>query len=179
MISKRSQAISINFLVKFILAIVMFGLGVTLLWNIYDQSTSTAQLVNTDLQSRIVDLNCKPAQVVCVSATRVQIAGGKNHIIDFEIHNAHGVTLTYRVDISLEDPANNNADVLNAGIMTVLVPERSFQILGRSSKGLPIGISTFKTTPKGWYTLRVEIDPLPVGPNDLPPIVRRIDIEII
>jgi hypothetical protein len=178
MFSKKAQTISINFLVKFILAIVMFGLGVTLLWNIYAQSTDTSDLLNSDLSSRIVDLNCKPTQVVCVSTSRVEIQAGETYIVDFEIHNNHGVKINYDIEALLEDP-DSGAYITLEGDIVLRIPEDRFALDGRSEKGFPIGIATTKKTPKGWYTLRVKISPVAKsGGTALSPVLRRIDIEV-
>lgn len=169
----KAQELSINFLVKFILAVVLFGLGTVLMWNIYFASTDTLDVSQQEFDRRIFALNCKPSETVCIGANNLDIASGESVLISVKIFNNHNEEHSYDVTMELRDSDNQPVPTTNYKILpTSYVAER---ISAKDSKELNILFKTDKRMAEGDYALRILVEPDSSQMRDIP---KRIYITI-
>ena len=182
MFDKKAQDLSINFLVKFILAVVIFGLGVILMWNIFYDSTSTAELTQGAFDRRIAALNCNPNDLVCISSNRFALRAGENVLIEMKLQNSFNQELEFNIKMEIRN--SNNSVVIGDGAtiadhMTVLPLQYSNEVVeARSSKDFPFLVSTTRRAIKGMYVARIEIENSGCSDNCLPTEIKRIQFEV-
>lgn len=156
----KSQDLSINFLVKFILAITMFGLGVALVWQIFFDSTETANISQGEFEKRIAALNCRPNEVVCISSTAFDVKAGESVLLDMKISNVFSDDLTFVSTIKILN--STGTEIFGQGIVSELIEVLpkiypSEGIKAKNEKNLPFLIKTTKSLPKGMYVAHIEV----------------------
>ena len=171
---KKSQAMSINFLVKFILAIVLFSLGVMLIWSIFNSGKDTLGVSQKEFDKRIFALNCDPSEVVCVGTNNLDISAGDNILIDVKVFN-NGADNLYDIYFSIRDENNNVID--EAELVSLMPNSYSSQLISaKSSKEFPVQLRTSKKLPKGAYVVRILVSNNPSSTDDDVP--KRIYVEV-
>lgn len=164
----KSQGLPINFLVKFILAFVVFGLGIVFLWSIYEQGRDMA----IDPSQHIRALNCPPTQPICVGASTVSLRGGESALVDVRIFNNRDIDVEYT-------GASVVIDFEEGGSSTLVVSPMNapgFTVGPRSSYRLSFLVTAERTTLKGAYSVRIAIG-VPTGSNH-PQLVERINVNV-
>lgn len=178
----KAQQISINFLVRFILAMVLFGLGVIFMWNIYDASTGTSEGVQGEFDRRIATLNCKPTETVCVNSNKFEIGPGERVLVDLKLSNPQAVDLTYDLDIQIrnsEDEVIVGEGYTQADYLEIVPAFYHNQVV--ESKGeldRPFLISTTNRMTKGSYVARIVVENVACGTQCLPEVIKRIQFDV-
>jgi len=172
---KKAQQLSINFLVKFILALVLFSLGLVLMWNIFHSSKDTLSISQQEFDKRIFALNCKPSETVCVGTNNLIISPGDNILIDIKVFNNNNDELYYDLDFSLMDETNNYVDDSDKAL---LLPNKySDEAIGaKSSKDFDVMLKTSKHLPRGSYVVRILVSNNPSSTDDDVP--KRIYVDV-
>lgn len=163
---KKAQQLSINFLVKFILAVTLFGLGSVLIWNIFFSSTDTLEIVDEEFDKRIFALNCKPLETVCVGGTVVEIESGENLLFTVKVFNNHNNANSYDLGLDLYD--SNGDKVTNNAEAIFSPPFKEFDIPAKDSLEMDFLLKTSKHLEEGEYAIRLVVNPDAVGMADVP-----------
>jgi hypothetical protein len=175
---KKSQQLSMDFLVKFILGIVLFAMGVALLWMIFGQARSLAETPQRDIDNRLFALNCDPRQPICVGASTLNMKPGDNYLVDVKLYNNYEHQLTAHALIQLVDEENptipttkyqGNIDLLPQQIPDIIIPAK-----GNTEFSILVALS--KRAPLGSYAIRINLDR--GGAYNLPDINKRINLYI-
>jgi hypothetical protein len=169
----RGQSLQINFLVKFILSIVIFSLGIILVWKIYSDGTSTINIPQTEIDRRIQALNCQPTELICIGADTLKTGGGKNILVDVTLFNNYNDNKNYVMTLQLRNATTDqplDGESVNIELLPVLY---QMEIRPKSKGEFSFIIKTSKTTPKGFYVVRVGVQP-----SGGTMITRRVNIEI-
>ncbi len=166
----KGQQLSIEFLVKFILAITLFGLGIVLMWSIFYGSKETFDISQQEFDRQIFALNCKPSEVVCVGTNNLGVSAGENILINLKIFNNHNEELKFKIEFELR---NYEDRVVTSGgdLMPKIYSDEL--INPKSDKEYSVLFKTLKTLPKGDYVIRIL-----VSPERLDPIPRRIYVKV-
>lgn len=173
--SKKSQQISIHFLVVFILAVVMFGLGVMLIWRIFFSSSDVVNISQAEFDKKIFALNCKPSEVVCIGANKVEINPGESVMISLKIFNNHNAELSYDVSYELMDSSNELLSQEEEETFQLLPLRYSSEVIpAKQDKELDVLLKTSKRLPEGDYSLRIKVSPTSLDTD----IYRRVHIEV-
>ncbi|MGM5483576.1 MAG: hypothetical protein ACQER9_01515 [Nanobdellota archaeon] len=153
MISKKAQGLSVNFLVKFILAVTIFGMGVALMWAIYDNSTSTMKITQSEFDNRLFDLNCRSTETLCIASAKDNINSGDNILIGAKIYNNIDRTITGYIKADIYD---KNSEV-NSPEVKIMPEDQEVNIEPKGSKEFTFAVVTTKNAPKGKYIVNFEL----------------------
>ena len=166
--NKKSQEITIDFLVKFILAIVVFGAGIMILWQVFSDSKD---LVGDAVV--LPALNCNAKQDICMGASTLKMGPGERYILETKLFNNHDHIMHVHAVVALFDEQNVRVDTLQNDFK-LLPLEKSLTIAPKQSGKFSTNIVLEKTMPKGTYVLKYQIDRNVSGTNL--PKTRRINM---
>lgn len=169
----KSQGLQINFLVKFILSIVIFGLGVLFIWNIFDDSIATLLIPGQEIDKKIQALNCQPTEMVCVGASTIEISGGEIFLLDVRVFNNFASDVTYNSSVYL---LYANSTAYPSSDANISLQPKNFQITvkAKSSNDYSLILQTTKQAPKGEYSIQIKLEP-PTG-SGLSNQIKRINL---
>ena len=156
--TKKAQALSINFLVKFILAIVLFGLGVSFMWMIFNHGKDLADSPSRDFDEKLFALNCDGKSVICIGASSIDAKRGKSYLVDFEIFNNYNKDLNgVKVFVELRDTDDEFVGSLKG--ISILPSKQELNVPGLSSTKGSFLVKVSKETPKieTPYTIRMSV----------------------
>jgi len=178
--NKKAMQLSINMLVVIILAIVIFGFGVSFLYSTVSKAFKLKGMVDEDLDTQMETILCdKP---VCLSSTYKKIYRKEFEIVGLRIYNTLPNEANFRIVMT---PAGafdkEGADIPDIDdhiiyIVGVEPPlnERTISLTSRTEKGVGIGIEIRKNAPPGTYVFNIIVkadgDPYP------PPQQIRIEV---
>ena len=165
----KSQGMPINFLVKFILSIVIFGLGVVFLWQIYDQGTGLVPDPSRSIQA----LNCRPTEPLCIGTTSLTLSPGNSVAVEVKLFNNRDDDIVYSQ--ILFELTNATGDPVDDSILYIN-PRRlqEFRVPAKGVNEYGILIYPSRTTPLGDYSLQMSL--IPQTPSNHPQLTRRINI---
>ncbi|MGM5482792.1 MAG: hypothetical protein ACQESF_04990 [Nanobdellota archaeon] len=93
-----SIQLSTNFLVMMILALVVFGLGITFLYNITSQLDEASASLDESTKSQINQVLLTPGMKVAFPKKVVRIARGEKHILGFGVKNTDDSFTKFKVE---------------------------------------------------------------------------------
>ena len=180
--NKKAIALSIRMLVVLILAIVIFGFGVSFLYNIMSKAFKLKGVVDEDLDRQIETILCdKP---VCLAVNYKKIYRKEYEVIGLRIYNTYDSPQTFIVTVNEADPKGYNKTnapfspddpslyvVVSAGPD---ITKREIDIGSRKERGIGIGIEVPKNAKSGIYVFNLNVK---VGISDYPP-PQQIRIEV-
>ncbi|MFT4310257.1 MAG: hypothetical protein ACMXYC_01355 [Candidatus Woesearchaeota archaeon] len=67
---KKAVELSVNFLVIFVLSMVIFGFGITLVYNMFFSAMDLSKVTDDNLRAQIDDLVCSANTMMCLSGNR-------------------------------------------------------------------------------------------------------------
>jgi hypothetical protein len=164
----KSQGLPINFLVKFILAFVIFILGVTLLWTIFDQGKE----MTIDPSQHIRALNCRPTEPICVGATSVNLGIRESVAIDVRVFNNRDEPVNYTVTVTRY---NESGDPISDSNILDLRPGENLppiQVPARGSADFSVLVLAGRNAPKGAYSVRILLE----SQDSLSNLRRRVNV---
>lgn len=119
--NKKGIELSVNFLVMFILAIVIFGLGIVFLYNIFGSATTAADMNWARIDRMVGDMLCPPQTRVCVSNNDAQITRGELSAHGIFVYNFHNDPVTVTLNVSFNSAYSNNQEFFPETVPQVLL----------------------------------------------------------
>ena len=177
--SKTAQQLSIQFLVRFILAIVVFGLGIALMWQIFFSSVDTQKISQDNFDQKIAALNCKPSEIICISGTDFEISSGEDVLIETKLSNLFSEDVTFDVFLEIRDSNNDEVPTGSDEDIQLLPKQYTDEVVEvRAEKELPFLIKTEKTLSDGPYVARFTFKQTDCGPNCLDEEYKRVQFTV-
>lgn len=157
--NRRGIELSINFLVTFILAIVLFGLGILFAKNLFGGSNELVDVTQEQLDDAIERMFCNQNELVCLNLNSLTLARGDSHVFGVMVLNAlpaadfHvDVTTTRFIDkdgnpVPPTGPPANPLDIFPDGL--------DFTLEKNKEERVGFRIAALPTNPKGKYIVDV------------------------
>jgi hypothetical protein len=102
---KNAIELSVNFLVLFVLAIVLFGGSVYLINNLYSQAKDAIPKSQEDLNKKIEDLSCSSTETICVINNHAKVSRDQKIVqMGIKVYNVANDKTEYT--ITEFEPAN-------------------------------------------------------------------------
>ena len=181
--NKKAQQLSMNFLVKFIIGVVLFSMGVVLLWTIFNQARGLADTPQQDIDNRIFALNCDSKQSICVGANTLTMNPGDRYLLDVKLYNNADSPMNAEAVIQLfdEDSYRTTSSVVlpvndakyKDKIEIILKEYPDLYIPAKSSAEFSIAIILSKEAPLGSYAIKIQ-----VNSDILPAKFKRVNLYI-
>ena len=158
---KRGIELSVNFLVGFVLAIVLFGLGISLLYTIFHQSEDIYELTQNEIDNRVIELLCNAKQRVCVSGNRVAQERGELAIYGIYIYNIYDQVEDFDVFVEAGIAYDENKEDIENDLDLITRHEEK-RINPNEQDYIGIGVFVPKDAVSGTYIFNVNVAPLNV-----------------
>ncbi|MFC1768504.1 hypothetical protein ACFLZX_01950 [Nanoarchaeota archaeon] len=111
---KKGVTLSVNFLVVLIIALVLFGMGVKLLWDIFASSSDISQLAWDDYRKQIANLQCRPDERVCYGVEQISVERGEVGIFGVKVINileAENPPIGFKIEVNPAKYINKEGNV--------------------------------------------------------------------
>jgi hypothetical protein len=168
---KKAIELSVNFLVTFILAIVVFGAGMFILRGMIDGAGNSLELTQSDLDEKISQLSCSSKDAMCVSNNDAKVQRGKSIIFGVTINNYLSQETEFSIKI-----VKTSSDTTNPfpAVNDVVID-------AKSSKTTAFGINVPKDTTPGQYSYVIRVDAVNDDgrPSEFAPISKRYNFRVI
>ncbi len=159
--------LSMNFLVVIVLTLVIFGLSISFIMNIYEKATGIQKKTFDDLDKQIGYLRCGTEQV-CIGDKTKEIRRGEFSVFGIRILNVLGTRSRFKIYVS-SSPDNAQISGYSQHPINLLPKETTDQdpVCGDGarcedvdpdkSRDLGLGIDVDKATPKGLYVFDIYV----------------------
>ena len=158
---KKGIELSINFLVTLLITIVIFGMGVSFIYNLSGKANDLTQISEEELDSRITDLLCSGSQKVCVGTNRKTIRRGETDIFGLEILNILENGANFKVNITKADPKGykkDNTEISGGDPDIQWIPHSRPLFIKKNEKyDVGIGVQVPNDAVSGTYILNVDV----------------------
>jgi len=155
---KASIELSVNFLVTFIITIVVFGLGIILAKQIFSGSEGLADKTFEDLDKQIGSLVCSGNEKVCLSAKQRTIERGAFGVFGLTIQNVFNEEKIFIITVTQGTYVNPGQEVEDVDVeMGILPLERELTLAAKESDSMGIGIEVPENAPSGTYAFDVNV----------------------
>jgi hypothetical protein len=156
--NKRAIELAVNFLVGFVLAIVAFGLGVSLLYTIFNDANDLHGTTQGEINTKITELLCTAKQKICVSGNRVNQKRNELAIYGVFIYNIYDREEDFDIFISPGIAYNKEKEeVVNT--LELITKHDQKKIAPNDQDHIGVGIFIPKSTESGTYTFNVRVVP--------------------
>ena len=155
-----------NFIVIFIISIVLFGFGIAFISQLSSKATELSDITVNELDKKIGDLICEGSSRVCIGIERQVIKKDKLGIFGLKILNLEDAQ---QFEVSVKPSStmgydSQNRPILQTGSFRGLLVVPSIYTSGRAvaidkneEETIGIGIQVPKQAPPGTYIFNVEI----------------------
>lgn len=164
---KKGIELSVNFLVTFIIAIVLFSLGIVFARHLFGGASNITELSQEELNKRIEELFCTGTELVCLNTNSRTMKRGEQYILGVNVVNALGTTEDFRVSVinTKAFDKENNVIFDRAGGMDPspgqdidIFPEsKDFTLGPNQQERTGIMVSTRPSNPYGKYVVDVVV----------------------
>ncbi|MFT4326322.1 MAG: hypothetical protein ACMXYK_02365 [Candidatus Woesearchaeota archaeon] len=159
--NRKAMELTINFLVTFIVGIVVFGLGVVMLWSIFNSSVDLMNLSHGSIEMRFPALNCNTREDICVGQSVIELTPGDIFLLEVKLFNNFDTQMDVNYTVELLNADNSRA--AQTGSPTVgrfqITPEQErFSINGKSEGEISTAVYLERNMPKGVYVIRYTIN---------------------
>ena len=170
---KKGIELTVNFMVMFILAIVVFGFGIYFITKLFQGGQDIYEQHAGSMQSAVEKLRCEETDLICMNRYRTEIRRGESDFLAISIKNRRGQSVDLRFEIT-NIAAYDKSKALIAGgppggpnalTAAVLEKEKTNVQNGEDfNQGFIIQVPKQTTAGSGWPTgeyifeLRTEID---------------------
>ncbi len=177
--NKNAIELSVNFLVMFIIGIVVFGMGIYIVQQIATQAFESDRYTQDYLDSQIESISCTARDKVCVTNNFQQLRRGEVGFIGLFIYNynetANNATFTitpepvraYDVDDAQMTEMYADIPDLQPNEPRIIVVNEDVTIPAKQQQRIGLGVSIPDDAPSGRYVWNIEI-------TGLEPIVERV-----
>jgi hypothetical protein len=153
--------LSVNFLVVLIMAIVVFGLSITLLYKIVDKTEGLRGKQLDELDRAIGYLTCKSADQVCFDTTRKTIPRSEFQLFTIKILNINNQRTRFRVRFRTEEVGGfDSADLFR------LPREREVLISPDKEEQFALGVEVPDDALSGTYVFNIRVQYCEQDPFD-------------
>ena len=161
--SKKGIELSVNFLVMFILGIVVFGMGIYFVQVITSQAFDANQYTQDYLNAQIESISCSARDKVCITNNFQNLRRGDVEFVGLTIYN-YGedeldftITPNFRRAYNLDDSVNNEFNENADYAPRLILVEDTISIQARTQQQVGLAISVPRDAPSGRYVWTVEI----------------------
>lgn len=106
---KKAIELSINFLVMFVLAVVVFSFGVRFIYQLYEEAEEIKRVTIDELDDSIGDILCSSSQRVCIGQDKYLVPRGEFIIFAVNVINVLDRDI-FLIDVRPSDPIGYTAD---------------------------------------------------------------------
>jgi hypothetical protein len=174
---KAALQLPLNMLVVIILAVVIFSMGVYLLYTIYGKSVAWKEMTDEQLDKQIEAVLCdKP---VCLATTYKKIFRGEFKVIGLRIYSNIQDPESFRITADLNKVFNKTNDEITSiaqDKINILPRERTIYLDAKKETSMGIGIEVEKNAPSGTYVINVGVETLSDGERYGGPQQLRIEV---
>ncbi len=158
MFNKRSIELSLNFIVIFIISVIIFGFGIKFISNLSSEATELQEITISELDQRIGNLVCEGADRVCIGIDRKTIKRSNFDVFGIKIINILD-SPDFEIKVSPSSPAGFKKDKspISSSNLIVIPKERTINIEKNEEKSFAIGIQVPQNAVSGTYIFNVEI----------------------
>lgn len=96
---KKGIELSVNFLVTFIIAIVLFSMGIVFAKRLFGGAQDITQLSQEQLDKKIEELFCTGTELVCLNTNSRTIKRGDQYILGVNVVNGLPNSVNFKLDI--------------------------------------------------------------------------------
>lgn len=141
--AKKGMELSINFLVLLIVALVVFGLSLSLMYKIYAGANSLSSQTQDKLDNQITSLVCSTEQV-CVETSSKVINRGEWKVLGVQVTNRFKEEKKFKITVTGDQ-------------LKILPEETEFTLKATATKRHGIGIEVPKDMVSGTKIVNVEV----------------------
>jgi len=173
--NKRGIELSVNFLVMFILAIVIFGLGIVFLYSLFNDAQDIFHLTQDQLDDRLASVACSARDRVCVTPNHLTGTRDRLSIFGIYVYNYFDTTTTFQIETEFA-LYEDGTEPEEFPYLLSLEEQTTLPILPGGQENIAIGIVPTRTTPAGQYVYNVKVTPLE---EDGTPITSQLNLKKI
>lgn len=158
--SRKGFELSVNFIVTFILAIVLFGMGIIFARMIVGGGTELTEETYAQFDKQIGDLVCSRGESICVSVGNKEIDRQKVDVFPITVKNEFPYKAEFRmtVEIARAFDKNNNNIAETSWDISLLYNEDEFSLDAGDSETLPILVRPEEDTASGRYSFNIWVE---------------------
>ncbi len=151
--NKRAIELSINFLVTFILAIVIFGMGMFLLRGFMTGAEDSLGITEDELNRRIASLSCDATRnTICLLNDKQTASVNDIHAFGVTVNNYLNQGSEFRITFDGWTTPEGGSS------LTIFPPDATFEIGAKSQIPRSFGINIPRGTTPGEYSFRVRVE---------------------
>lgn len=161
----RGIELSLNFIVILIISLVMFGFGVTFVYNLAAGTESIKSMTLEQLDDSIVDLRCRYNEKVCLDRDRIELRQGELRVLTLRVLNIDSADAEFRITVRkgiFVSPDNQRFAPGEPGwenTILVLPEERFERIVANDAKTVGVGFERPKGgVQRGTYVFDIVIE---------------------
>ncbi|MFT4326914.1 MAG: hypothetical protein ACMXYK_05415, partial [Candidatus Woesearchaeota archaeon] len=154
--NRKAMELTINFLVTFIIGVVVFGLGIVMLWSIFNSSVDLMNLSHGSIDMRFPALNCNTSVDVCIGESIIELAPRDISLLEVKLFNNFDTEMQVNYTVELLYANNSRANEGGPAVGRFqIAPERESFIINPKSNGeILTAIYLERNMPKGTYVIR-------------------------
>lgn len=170
--SRKAMELSVNFIVTFILAIVVFGMGIMFARNIMSGGTELTQQTYEKFNQNIDELVCSRGESICLSSSTKDIERGKIDSFSVAIKNDLKDRTTFKMEVTPSRAYNsdNTEMTLSTGGWNIdfMYDESEFSLEPGESRTIPVLVSPKRSAITGKYSYNAVFSYEQIDANGLP-----------
>jgi len=156
--NKRGIELAINFLVTFILAVVIFGAGLFIVWDVGEMTENELNDIVEGLDKRITELSCSTKDKVCIAGNEAKTKRGKTLYFTVNLNNYLSTPMNFTITVDNTTAKAYKGDNEIENIRPLLLPsQQNISINPKSQGQKAFAVVMPKNTLAGqyFYTVRV------------------------
>ncbi|MCX6707993.1 MAG: hypothetical protein NT001_07745 [Candidatus Woesearchaeota archaeon] len=157
--SRKAIELSVNFIVTFILAIVVFGMGIIFARNIMGGGTELTQQTYDKFDQQIGELTCSRGESICLSSSTKDIERGKIDAFPVTIKNDLKDKTTFKMAVTTSRAYNNDNSEMDPPLtdwnIDFMYDDSEFSLDPGESRTIPVLVSPKKKALTGKYSYNV------------------------
>ncbi len=158
MLNKKAIELSLNFLVIFIISIIIFGFGIRFISKLSSEAIKLQDITIDDLDERISDVVCEGSDRVCIGNERMTIRKKEVGVFGLKILNILD-SQEFEITVTPSNPLGfkkDNTPITNPPLL-VNPASRSVPIKRNEEAKVGIGVQVPANAVSGTYILDVDI----------------------
>ena len=159
MLNKKAIELSLNFLVIFIISIIIFGFGIRFISKLSSEAIDLTEITIDDLDERISDVVCQGSDRMCIGNERMTIRKKEVGVFGLKILNILD-SQNFDIEVNPSSPlgyTKTNLEITNPPL--IVNPERRPDVFieKNEEKKVGIGVQVPANAESGAYILNVRI----------------------
>ncbi|MEA3430380.1 MAG: hypothetical protein U9R08_03850 [Nanoarchaeota archaeon] len=153
---KGAIELSMNFLVLLVIALVVFGMSIWFIVNIYQKASD---IDAGDIDAQIQQISCGNQKVCLSSSSKTLIAGkwSKENVITLKIVNVLGSDKNFQILVEPVRAIDTNRNIIDDNRVVHISPEEWFLVKNNDDVGKPIAFNIPKDAIKGTYLYTITV----------------------